>query len=144
MCVMMYFRIALQTNSMNQTNQVDLPTTWKWRSTTLTSLQAVQMFLRTYSSTPKERVRVFMASSAEAMDEMLNRQNQGLVSSSITVDEFLQRKKLDALEVKRFEFELQSVGDHDSPYTFALPTTMPQRLAWTVLLTRVQSGELQP
>ena len=29
---------------------------------------------------PKERVRVFMASSAEAMDEMLNRQNQGLVS----------------------------------------------------------------
>ncbi len=118
MCVMMYFRIALQTNSMNQTNQVDLPTTWKWRSTTLTSLEAVQMFLRTYSSMPKEQVRVFMASSAEAMDEMLNRQNQGLVSSSITVDEFLQRKKLDALEVKRLEFELRSVGDHDTPYTF--------------------------
>ena len=93
---------------------------------------------------PKERVRVFLASSAEAMDEMLNRQNQGLVSSSITIDEFLQRKKLDALEVKRLEFELRSVGDHDTSYTFALPTTMPQKLAWTVLLTRVQSGELQP
>jgi len=144
MYVMMYFRIALQTNYTNQTNQMDPLTTWKWRSTTLTSLQAVQMFLRTYSCMPKERVRVFMASSAEAMDEMLNRQNQGLVSSSITIDEFLQRKKLDALEVKRLEFELRSVGDHDTPYTFALPTTMPQKLAWTVLLTRVQSGELQP
>ena len=120
------------------------PTAWKWRSSTLTSLGAVQMFLKMYSSMPKERVRVFMASSAEAMDEMLNRQNQGLVSSSITVDEFLQRKKLDALEVKRLEFELRSVGDHDTPYTFALPTTMPQTLAWTVLLTRVQRGELQP
>src|SRR6202171_5303539 len=98
MCVMMYFRIALQTNLTNSMNQ---PTAWKWRSSTLTSLQAVQMFLKMYNRMPKERVRVFMASSAEVMDEMLNRQNQGLVSSSITVDEFLQRKKLDALEVKR-------------------------------------------
>ena len=120
------------------------PTAWKWRSSTLTSLGAVQMFLKMYSSMPKERVRVFMASSAEAMDEMLNRQNQGLVSSSITVDEFLQRKNLDALEVRRLECELRSVGDHDTPYTFALPATMPQTLAWMVLLTRVQRGELQP
>ena len=102
------------------------------------------MFLKMYNCMPKERVRVFMASSAEAMDEMLNRQNQGLVSSSITVDEFLQRKLLDTLEVRRLEFELRSVGDHDTPYTFALPTTMPQTLAWTTLLTRVQRGELQP
>src|ERR1700680_3501419 len=94
MCVMMYFRIALQTNSTNSMNQ---PIAWKWRSSTLTSLGAVQMFLKMYSSMPKERVRVFMASSAEAMDEMLNRQNQGLVSSSITVEEFLQRKNLEGI-----------------------------------------------
>ena len=144
---MMYFRIAFQTNQTNQINQINQmnqPTTWKWRSTTLTSLEAVQMLLKAYSCMPKERVRVFMASSAEAMDEMLSRQNQGLMSSSITVDEFLQRKKLDALEVRRLEFELRSMGDHDTPYTFALPPTMPQALAWTTLLTRVQRGELHP
>ncbi len=35
-------------------------------------------------------------------------------------------------------------GDHDTPYTFELPISTPQALAWARLLARVQSGELKP
>ena len=35
-------------------------------------------------------------------------------------------------------------GDHDLPYTFALPATWPQMLAWIKLLAKVHTGELQP
>jgi len=46
------------------------------------------------------------------------------------------------LDQKRLELELGPAGDHDVPYHFTLPISMPQRLAWTRLLTRVQVGEL--
>ena len=46
------------------------------------------------------------------------------------------------LDKKRLELELGPGGDHDIPYHFTLPISMPQRLAWTRLLTRVQVGEL--
>lgn len=35
-------------------------------------------------------------------------------------------------------------GDYDTPYTFALPVSTPQALAWARLLAKVQSGELIP
>ncbi len=35
-------------------------------------------------------------------------------------------------------------GDYDTPYTFALPVSMPQALAWARLLAKVQRGELEP
>jgi hypothetical protein len=41
------------------------------------------------------------------------------------------------------EFESGSGGDHDIPYSFALPAFMPQALAWVRLLARVQRGEVQ-
>jgi hypothetical protein len=48
------------------------------------------------------------------------------------------------LESWREELERGSGGDHDLLYTFALPTTWPQVLAWIKLLAKVQTGELQP
>ena len=48
------------------------------------------------------------------------------------------------LEMRRFEGELDASTDHDSPYTFTLPQSLPQVLAWTRLLARVQRGELEP
>src|SRR5260370_41187887 len=42
------------------------------------------------------------------------------------------------------ESEWGSVDDHYTPYTFALPQSMPQALAWTKLLAKVQRGELEP
>lgn len=48
------------------------------------------------------------------------------------------------VEMRRLELELGASGDHDTPYTFTLPPSMPQVLAWTKLLARVRRGELEP
>ena len=132
---MIYYRVALQDKQ--------LPA-WRWKSTVLTSIDALLLFLKTYRAFPKEDMRVFFSSSAEGMDAMLSRQNQGLVSNSVSADQLLTSRSINVSEIKRLEFELRSVGDHDEPYTFTLPTYTPQLLAWTKLLARVQSGELQP
>jgi len=46
-----------------------------------------------------------------------------------------------SLERRRLEFELGPGDDHDLPYRFALPSSMPQVLAWMRLLSRVSRGE---
>jgi hypothetical protein len=53
-------------------------------------------------------------------------------------------KGMSALERRRLELELGPGGDHDLPYTFTLPISTPQVLAWMKLLVRVQHGELHP
>src|SRR5690349_13469140 len=79
---------------------------WKWRSTLLTSPHALFTLLRAYSYIPKEQIRIFFASSESDMDEMLSRQNQGLVSSSVTADAFLAGQRMDMLDVRRLELEV--------------------------------------
>ena len=49
-----------------------------------------------------------------------------------------------ALERRRGELERGSGGDHDLPYRFTRPSSMPQVLAWMKLLVRVQDGTLLP
>jgi hypothetical protein len=51
---------------------------------------------------------------------------------------------ISTLESRRIELEMGAGGDHDLPYTFTLPSRVPQLLAWTRLMARVQQGELQP
>ena len=46
------------------------------------------------------------------------------------------------LEKRREELERGAGGDHDLPYRFILPTSLPQVLAWVKLLARVQQGDL--
>jgi hypothetical protein len=48
------------------------------------------------------------------------------------------------LEQRRAELERGAGGDHDLPYRFILPISMPQVLAWVKLLRRVRHGDLQP
>jgi len=48
------------------------------------------------------------------------------------------------LDTRRLELELGATGDHDTPYRFSLPTSLPQALAWTKLLLKVQTGVLEP
>lgn len=48
------------------------------------------------------------------------------------------------LERKRLANERGPGADHDLPYTFALPTSLPQILAWIRLSAKVRSGELEP
>jgi len=56
----------------------------------------------------------------------------------------LGERSMSSLERRRLEHELGAGGDHDVPYHFALPLSMPQVLAWTRLLARVQRGEVEP
>ena len=48
-----------------------------------------------------------------------------------------------SLEGRREEREYGVGGDHDSPYTFTLPAFIPEVLAWSSLLARVRSGEIE-
>jgi hypothetical protein len=56
----------------------------------------------------------------------------------------LGERSMSSLEKRRLEQELGAGGDHDVPYHFVLPLSMPQVLAWMRLLGRVRRGELQP
>ena len=53
-------------------------------------------------------------------------------------------RSMSSLERRRLEHEHGAGGDHDVPYHFALPLYLPQVLAWTRLLGRLQYGELEP
>ena len=173
---MMYYRVAWKSKQSPE---------WKWKSTKLTSLQAVFGFLRMYSTIPQDQLRVFSSSCLEVLEEMLMHENNGWGSTSITADEFLRERGIQIrertqrvseqyaergavavttrqlvdesntvqpslnkwngseLERRRAEVESGAGGDHDVPYTFSLPLSMPQTLAWTKLLVKVQRGELE-
>ena len=174
---MIYYRVAWKTNQ--------LPV-WQWKSTKLTSLEALFGFLRMYSPIAQDRLRVFSSSSLKGLDEMLVRVNKGWESTSVTAEEFLRERRIliqertqraseqypekgaiavttrplvdesssvkqsldkwngSVLERRRAEIESGAGGDHDLQYTFSLPLSMPQTLAWTSLLVKVQRGELEP
>jgi hypothetical protein len=72
------------------------------------------------------------------------------VSASTRLDESdratctVSETSLSSRERRRLEYELGTGGDHDVPYHFALPSSMPQVLAWMRLLGRVHREELQP
>ena len=51
---------------------------------------------------------------------------------------------MSSLERRRLELELGPGGDHDVPYSFALPASLPQVLTWMRLLAKVHRGELEP
>ena len=56
----------------------------------------------------------------------------------------LDERGVSFLEQRREELERGAGGDHDCPYHFTLPGSMPQVLTWVKLLIRVQQGDLQP
>jgi hypothetical protein len=64
-------------------------------------------FLHIYNRVPKNRLRVFFATSLGFINEMLVRENSGLLSNSITVEEFLKSgRRIDGQHIKELEFEL--------------------------------------
>ena len=82
---MTYYRLALQDRQTAR---------WTWKTTALTSLQAVFQLLRTYGKLPQDSIRVFTASSTEDLDEMLSHENNGLACSSVTAKQFLQERNI--------------------------------------------------
>ena len=79
----MYYRVAMQKHTSSP---------WQWKSTALSSLDALFQWLRIYSSLPLDRLHVFSARSREEINELLARENNGLHSSSITAAQFLQER----------------------------------------------------
>jgi hypothetical protein len=175
----MYYRIAIRR---------DPSAHWKWRSTSLSSLNTLFQFLRLYQALPQDCLRVFSSRSREDLNEQLERENQGLESNSVTAAQFLQERGIgssegrqgaaedgttgsehtapiavaiehlpdeesqgthdleeedrSSLEKRRLELERGAGGDHDIPYRFTLPTSIPQVLAWVKLLAKVQNNEI--
>jgi hypothetical protein len=117
---------------------------WQWRSSSLTSLPTLFTLLRAYHGIPCDRIRIFFSSSEKGMEEMLVKENEGQITSSLTADQFLTGYRVNTPEVTRLELELSTVSDHDVPYEFTLPTNLSQLLAWTKLMVKVRSGELVP
>ncbi len=82
---MTYYRLALQERQTSM---------WTWKSTVLTSLEGVLHLLRIYSPIPPERIRVFSSACKEELAEMLDRENNGLTSGSLTAAQFLRDRRL--------------------------------------------------
>ncbi len=131
---MIYYRMAIQGSQS---------AAWRWKSSPLTSLDGVLGLLRMYHCMPKERIRVFLSTSPEQMDVMLSRENLGLLSTAVAVDQLWDMHRMSWVEVRRLEVELGAGGDHDCPYTFSLPTFTPQILAWTRLCAHVERSGLE-
>ncbi len=65
---------------------------WHWKSTVLTSLDAVFRLLRPYQALPHDRLLVCSAPSREQLNEMLRRANDGLESGAVTATQFLRQR----------------------------------------------------
>lgn len=95
--------------------------------------------------------RIHSPETAEKESEPYTRRSTGTLSTAALVKQPLNEsissgqleRQRQALDTKRLEVELGTGGDHDTPYTFTLPTSVPQVLAWTKLLVKIQAGELQ-
>ena len=79
----MYYRIAIQ---------VDPLPLWQWKSTALSSLDALFQWLRLYRALPPDHLRVFSSCSREDLNEQLVRENNGFGSPSVTAAQFLQER----------------------------------------------------
>src|SRR6266567_1862807 len=141
----MYYRVAFQVNQQP---------TWQWRSTALTSLEALFRFLRLYSVIPQDRLRVFSSTSREMTHEVSESRARTSTGTLVAADANPSsnesgilpyspaERSISVLESRRLELEFGEGGDHDSPYTFALPLSMPQTLAWVQLFVKVQQGNV--
>jgi hypothetical protein len=182
----MYYHVAMRLEG----DQLNRPPSWQWKSTVLSSLQALFQLLRLYGALPQDHLRIFSSSSRESLEEQLAQENTGLSSHSVTAAQFLQERMLRSPEVRRgtsergarghqetasiavstktwlnesgraahtlgergmsrllrrrLELELGPDGDQDVPYSFALPASLPQILAWMRLLAKVHRGQVQP
>jgi len=130
---MIYYRVALRGSTS---------ATWRWKSSPLTSLHPVLGLLKLYHCLPKEQLRVFLSSTPEQMDVMLARENQGMLSTAINIEQLWDQHLTDEIEVRRLEIELGNGGDHDIPLSWNLPVSGDQLLAWTKLLCKYECGEI--
>src|SRR5258708_14341110 len=126
---MIYYRVALQANRSD---------TWRWRSTVLTSLNALFGFLKLYNMVPRDLIRVFFSSSPEYIDQMLARANKGLASSSVTAEQFLKVKTcINSQETARLKPEPDMQEPRSLVSTPAVANQPPTEKTATLLRIRL-------
>jgi hypothetical protein len=94
-----YYRIAVHTKHTP---------TWRWMTTKLTSLQAVLNYLQIYRCPASAQLRIFFASSIEALEEMLAAENQGDTSFSVPPEHLLSGGQLQTLAEAQTTAEVQA------------------------------------
>jgi hypothetical protein len=123
--MMTYYRLALQ----------ERPSTpLAWKSTVLTSLDALlQHLVRIRDLVPLDRVQVFIASSKEDLDELLNCENNGLPSGSITGAQLL-RDNMHTLErVPSTSADRRAENTAQQPDTVATSSSLLEYITTTAL-----------
>ena len=110
-----------------------------------TSVPAAQ-FLQERMIRPPEATRSTSKREGGASQQLVSIAVAAQLSSSESDGEArpLAEKGVSFLEQRRGELERGAGGDHECPYRFTLPGSMPQVLTWVKLLVRVQQADLQP
>ena len=79
----MFYRIAMQAGAS---------LSWQWKSTPLSSLDAVLGFLRLHRALPQYRLRVFSSALREGLDEQFKREQSAMGFHSVTATQFLRER----------------------------------------------------
>ena len=144
----MYYRVAIYVEPSPQ---------WQWKSSALSSLEALFQWLRLYRALPHDRLRIFSCTSRGEMERGAVTQriqgNEQTTYSTVVTEaslgegstelQTLGERGINSLEKRRGDLERGIGGDRDLLYRFTLPTAMPQVPAWVKLLVRVHNGDLQ-
>lgn len=103
--------------------------------------------LASNSMTAEQFLKVKRCISSEEIDRLEAEagmpESRGALPTPVITPQPIDEESMNPLEIRRLELELGALGNHDSPYMFALPTSMLQAIAWTKLLVKVQAGELE-
>jgi hypothetical protein len=82
----MYYRIAID-------SKVD--PAWKWKSSVLGSINLLLLWLRSYQVIPRDRLRIFAATSADALNTPdMPAEDQALWATSVPASQFLRERGL--------------------------------------------------
>ncbi len=106
------------------------------------SVSAAQFLYERGLSSPDTKQQGSTAGEQEQQGRRTITSTLPLLVESHTPEPVAVQGSLSVMERRRVELEMGAGGDHDRSYVFTLPVSVPQRLAWTRLLVRVQQGEL--
>jgi hypothetical protein len=112
-------------------NSIPIAQLFEGNWSTSQSISALEM--RQFESELRIRESVEMGESAIVREQDVSEKSRSTPAEG----------SLEVLDRRRLEVELGTPGDHDSLYTFSLPTSLPQTLAWLKLLARAQQEEFQ-
>jgi hypothetical protein len=76
--------------------------------------------------------------------ELCLHENKGSVSHIVLTQSPVTGKSMDVPDMTQVEGDQGTGADHDLPYTFTLPSLLPEALSWARLLSKVHAGELVP